>query len=291
LRYINFVFAALMACYTNLLPTYTIRYAFFYQPLLILSACAVIFEFSKCLTGLFEQTVPTIPHRCLRWLTAGCAGVLLLSSNGSTLQLYRINENGDIAFFFRYGEGFLDYRGITKFVQEQIRPGDLIVGGQPHTYAYYSGEKADYGLNTLLSKRMFYNMTLTPPIFIDRYSGSPNLRNSQELRDAVYRAKRVWFLGMPYPTVEQMGEGLVTDFIMNQSRLVFQDSLVKAYLWEGGRCNLPVDVLSTINPSMTTSTDNSSDAANVGSNVNSNDTSPSSNYSGSKQQLEFMPKN
>ena len=91
---------------------------------------------------------------------------------------------------------------------------------------------ADYYLQTQTGKQIFYSNSPGDEKYLDKYVGSPVLRDSQELQEALHRHRRAWIVAAPIhafrPTIEP---GLV-DYVQSNARVVYESYKSKVYLWE-----------------------------------------------------------
>jgi 4-amino-4-deoxy-L-arabinose transferase-like glycosyltransferase len=143
-RFYFAVLLMLVACYSALLPAYSVRYSHHYQTFLIILAVAIavklidrVIEIASLLRGTFWQ----------RWLGAGAGAaalaLLVLASNESVLHPYRFSEGGDRALHPRRSGGIpnrvgvyrTDYQGAARFVKAHLRPGDGLVVAIPHAFS------------------------------------------------------------------------------------------------------------------------------------------------------------
>src|SRR5204863_8171993 len=88
MRYCLLVFLGLLLCFSLLLPVYSIRYFYFYQTLLILTACAVFFIVWD---RIRELTSEWRTARLLTWGSGIAALLLVLGTATQTgLKVFRL---------------------------------------------------------------------------------------------------------------------------------------------------------------------------------------------------------
>jgi hypothetical protein len=225
IRYLFVLIVGLIACYTEFLPAYAVRYSYGYQAMLILLSVGIIFKWMDAIRGLRENW--------LRWCGATALLTLfILSTNGLVLKTYRLASNPTIPFYGeRMGLYRADARSPAAFLAEHMRAGDGLIISYPNLFEYYSHRVGDYSINTLFDNRITYDGTLAAPYFIDKYRGYPTLRGIEELQDVRSRYKRLWVMrgggGHTNPAVER--------YLTLNAREVFESYGVKVDLIDGQR--------------------------------------------------------
>jgi hypothetical protein len=234
-RYAGGVVVTLIVLYTNLLGAYASRYALFYMPLLVLAAAGVCVAIGDGLSScaLWAGT--------RRWLSAagtaklGFAGLLFVASSGIGLDLYRLSSSpARPTERTRMGVYNIDYRGASRFVKEQVRPGDAVIPAVPHTYEFYTGSSGDFFVNTLMAQRVVYDAGLPVPRYTDRFGGNPVLRDLSEFQDAVLRKNRVWVIAAPYPIFAASNDRSLLDFLSQNARVVYESYEARVFLLQAG---------------------------------------------------------
>jgi hypothetical protein len=123
-----------------------------------------------------------------------------------------------------------DYRGAAQYVKNHFQPGDRIVPGIPHVFAYYAGMPGDYVLDTLLGTKTGYNHLLAEPRFVDKFAGLPVVRNLTELREVVSPAHRTWVVFAPYANLEKLSSPSVLDYLGQNGKIEFESYRAKVML-------------------------------------------------------------
>jgi hypothetical protein len=225
IRYVFVLSAGMIACYTEFLPAYAIRYSYGYQAGLILLSVGIMFKCLGTITGLRENW--------LRWCGAAALLTLfILSTNGFVLKTYRLACSSAKAFYGeRMGVYRDDSRSPAQFLAKHVRPGDGMIITIPNLFEYYSHLVGDYSINTMFDNRITYDGAIDAPYFIDKYRGYPIIRGIEELQDIRSRYKRLWIVrgggGHTNPAVEQY-------FALN-AKEVFESYGVKVDLIGGER--------------------------------------------------------
>ena len=157
---------------------------------------------------------------------------------------YSLSSRGDEpGFMTRMNIYRYDYRGAAQYVKSHVQPGDLILPGIPHVFAYYAGMPGDYFLDTLLGSKVPYNQLLAQPRFVDKFAGLPVVRNLTELREVVYRSRRTWIIFAPYSSFEKLSNPNVLDYLDKNAKVEFETYRAKVLLVE--RANQPKNVAKT----------------------------------------------
>jgi 4-amino-4-deoxy-L-arabinose transferase-like glycosyltransferase len=196
LRYVWILLVTLELCYSGLLPNYAPRYYFQAQPLLVLAAVGLYFHIADAVRRAEPVAGPTYVWRvrnCCTWLLLT---LVILSANPYILKLYRLGADETAPLFFeRVGVGFkANYRDADLYVSRHLKPGDVVITREPHVFAYYAQQPADYSTDTLLNSRIFYDGGTDRPHYIDKWYGLPSLRSFQELLDLRARHRRLWII-------------------------------------------------------------------------------------------------
>ncbi len=201
IRYLFVLIVGLIACYTEFLPAYAVRYSYGYQAMVILLSVGIMFKWLDAIMGLREH-----------WLRWGGATALLvlffLSTNGFVLKTYRLATNPTNPFYGeRMGLVRADARAPARFLADHMRAGDGLVLTYPNLFEFYSHRVGDYSINTLFDNRITYDGAINAPYFIDKYKGYPTIRGIEELQDVRSRYKRLWVVrgggGHTNPAVEK----------------------------------------------------------------------------------------
>jgi 4-amino-4-deoxy-L-arabinose transferase-like glycosyltransferase len=273
-RYVLTLFFTLLGCYSGLLPIYSVRYCYFYQTLVVLGGCAVAIQFYDRIVALAGSVSWPWIGRWARWSAAGLILLVVMAATETGLKIYRLTYNvQNPDFFSRQNDGYIQYKNPSDYVSAHFRAGDTVVGVLPHTFMHFSG-KFSYGLNSLLLKRMYYLRNQNPPSFVDRYSGTTSFRDMLELQDAFWNHHRVWIVASPLLALDEGSDPPTKAFLEGISRIVYEDSYSRIYLWDGG--GDPTDLPSNKPPVVASSTGAMLNPAVFGSSASSTSNSTSS---------------
>jgi dolichyl-phosphate-mannose-protein mannosyltransferase len=233
-RYCFLAFLGLLLCFSLLLPVYSIRYFYFYQTLLILTACAVFFivwDRIRELTSGWRTT------RLLAWGSGIAALLLVLGTATETglkvfrLSLQTLQGRTRIDPNERYDVVRQDTRGPAEFVASRLRPGDIVLANLTQAFYLYGRRMPDYALNTLLAARM---------IFLDEYAayrhkfvGIPMVLNLRDMQSVFGQARRIWYIGGG--SVIEGPDDLknAIDFVTERAKIVYSTAHAHVYLWDG----------------------------------------------------------
>lgn len=240
-RYTVVILAILVILHTNFLAALSPRYAYYYQPLVLLGGVAVTVMLYDRILALARAAGDSSVARFAAHATGAAMLVLLfVQSNESVLKVYRLSILGDAPqMMSRMNTYRYDYRGAANYVMRHGKPGDVILPGIPHVFNFYAGIPGDYFLDTLYSSKVPYNQLLSEPRYSDKFGGLPVIRNVTELKEVVNRSGRTWVLFAPYASFEKFNSPAVLDYIHDHAKTVFESYRVKIYLFQGAQAQQP----------------------------------------------------
>jgi len=234
MRYCLLVFVGLLLCFSLFLPVYSIRYFYFYQTLLILTACGAFFLLWD---RAGELTLEWQVARLLAWGSGIAAFLLVLGTATETgFKVFRLSEQtpqgrSQIDPSERYGVVRQDTRSAAEFVASRLRPGDIVLANLTQAFYLYGRRMPDYALNTLLATRMIYLDEYES--YRHKFVGIPNVRNLRDMQSVFDHARRIWYLGGG-PVIEGPSELKdATDFVTERAKIVYSTYHAKVYLWDG----------------------------------------------------------
>jgi hypothetical protein len=233
-RYVFTVLVTLWFLHTNFLAALSPRYCYYYQPLVILAGTAAAIT-------LYDRVI-SLAHRAGNATVARVAAhatgltvmtLLFLQSNESVMKDYALSSRGDQpTLMTRMNTYRYDYRGVAEYVKDHFRPGDRIIPGIPHVFAWYAGMAGDYSMDTLLGTKTGYSHLLAEPRFIDKFAGLPVVRNITELREVISPAHRTWVVFAPYANFEKLESPSVLDYLHQTGKIEFESYRAKVMLVE-----------------------------------------------------------
>ena len=233
-RYCFLVFLGLLLCFSLLLPVYSIRYFYFYQTLLILTACAVFFIVWD---RIHELTLGWRTARVLAWGSGIAALLLVLGTATQTgLKIFRLSPQTSqgrtrIDPNERYDVVRQDTRGPAEFVASRLRSGDIVLANLTQAFYLYGRRMPDYALNTFLAARM---------IFLDEYAayrhkfvGIPMVLNLRDMQSVFGQGRRIWYIGggSVFEGPDELKNAI--NFVTERSKIVYSTAHARVYLWDG----------------------------------------------------------
>jgi hypothetical protein len=233
-RYIFTILVILWFLHTNFLAALSPRYCYYYQPLVILAGTAAAVTLYDRLVSLAHRAGNMTVARVAAHATGlAVLALLFLQSNESVMKEYTLSSRGDQpTLMTRMNTYRYDYRGAADYVKNHFRPGDHIIPGIPHVFAFYAGMPGDYSMDTLLGTKTGYNQLLKEPRFIDKFAGLPVVRNITELREVISPARRTWVVFAPYANFEKLESPGVLDYLRQTGRVEFESYRAKVMLVE-----------------------------------------------------------
>ncbi len=233
LAYLYAILGTLIFMMTNFLAATAVRYGYYAQPFLILSAAAVCIRILDGVAGWIGS-----PRLVPATLVKGLVGLflpvmLVLASQTSILRLYRLSAAQATPLpQTRRGVYTVDYRTTGEFLRRAFREGDLVIPVMPHAIEHYSQTKSHYYMDINLIKQIGYDISGQFPGFLDKYTGNPVLRNFGELKDILERHRRVWFVMAPISILTEYADPRLVAYIEKNSRIVHESYGARIYLWE-----------------------------------------------------------
>ena len=244
-RYVLTVLVMLWVLHTNFLAALSPRYTYYFQPLLILAGtAAAMMLYDRVVSLAYREGNSTVARIAAHATGLAVIILLFLQSNEWLMKEYSLSSKGDEpGLMTRMNTYRYDYRGAAQYVKSHLQPGDLILPGIPHVFAYYAARPGDYFLDTLLGSKMAYNQLLTEPRFVDKFGGLPIVRNLTELQEVVYHSRRTWIVFAPYGSFEKLTNPKVLDYLDKNAKVQFESYRAKVLLVE--RANQPKNVAKT----------------------------------------------
>ena len=234
MRYCLLVFVGLFLCYSLFLPVYSIRYFYFYQTLLILTACAAFFllwDRARELTSEWRVA------RLLAWGSGIAAFLLVLGTATETgFKVFRLSAQTPsgrthIDPSQRYGMVRQDSRSAAEYVVSRLRPGDIVVANLTQAFLLYGRRMPDYALDTVLAARMIYLDDYES--YRHKFVGIPMVRNLRDVQSVFDHARRIWYLGGGRVIEGSTELENVTQFFTERAKIVYSTYHTEVYLWDG----------------------------------------------------------
>jgi hypothetical protein len=234
MRYCLLVFVGLLLCFSLFMPVYSVRYFYFYQTLLILTACAAFFL-------LWDRARELTSEWWVARFLAGGSGIALFllvlgTATETGFKVFRLSAQTPkgrtrIDPSQRYGMVRQDSRGAAEFVASRLRPGDIVVANLTQAFYLYGKRMPDYALDTVLASRMIYLDDYES--YRHKFVGIPMVRNLRDIQSVFDHARRIWYLGGG-SAIEGSNElKNATDFITERAKIVYSTYHTEVYLWDG----------------------------------------------------------
>lgn len=232
IRYYFTLLVLLLVLLTNLLPHQSTRYAYFLQPFLILPAVAI----AICLAS----SIWKIQGKNSSWMLGTAKGlfnasfllIIFLSTNTLVLQLYRLGSSPERVTQMLPEAYWVDYRSTDRFIKDRLSPNDVIISLMPHTLKYYIDRRSNYYIQAYTDRPIFYDVSGSSAGYLDKYIGSPVIRNLAELKDVLNRHRRVWIIATPYTAFQSNNDEAIIEYIGKNSEIAYESYETRVYLWE-----------------------------------------------------------
>src|SRR6266568_1809357 len=244
-RYVFTVLVMLWILHTNFLAALSPRYCYYYQPLVILAGtAAAVMLYDRVVSLAYREGNSTVARVAAHATGLAVMTLLFLQSNEWLMKEYSLSSRGDEpGMMTRVNTYRYDYRGAAQYVKSHFQPGDAILPGTPHVFAYSAGMPGDYVLDTLLGTKTGYNQLLAEPRFVDKFAGLPVVRNLTELQEVVSRSRRTWVVFAPYASFEKLSNPNVLDYLDQTGKVEFETYRAKVMLVE--RAKQPKSIAKT----------------------------------------------
>jgi hypothetical protein len=215
---------------TNTLSNAAIRYAYYLQPFLILSASSVAF-------GIVDHLVSMIPRglfhhsRLLKHMVTVGLFVLVTVSSSMFMKFYRISG-------FAYPSGvhtrtdvhYIDYRGTAQYEKSHYQDGDLIIALVSDALTYYAGIESHYFVQAYTMRQVFYDPSENSPRYLERIVGNPLVRDFDELKEILSNYRRIWVIAVPESIFIRMAGPEIRKFLQPESKVVYEGYNARVYL-------------------------------------------------------------
>jgi hypothetical protein len=234
-RYLFSMLVSLWVCHTNFLAALAPRYCYYYQPFVIMTGvAATVLLYDRVLALARRESYSPVGWICAHTAGIGVILFLFLQSNEWLFRDYELSDTGNTpGLMTRMGMYRYNYRDADHYVKDHLQPGDVVLPGIPHVYAFYAGQPGDYFLDTLLASKVPYNQLLSEPRFVDKFGGLPVVRNLAELKEITNRAPRTWIIFAPYASFEKLTAANVLEYLNQNAKIVYETYRAKVFLIEG----------------------------------------------------------
>jgi 4-amino-4-deoxy-L-arabinose transferase-like glycosyltransferase len=230
LAYYTTLVLVILALMTNLLSHAAIRYVYYLQTFLILSAAAVVW----CLLDGNAGVIQARRFRILRWLqgmvTIAVCGLVVLGSSGF-LRLYRLTHFANpLGLHIKTNVYYADYRSSAHYLKAHYQSGDLVIAVVSEPLRYYADITSDYFVESDTKRQVLYDPGQTSPRYLERTVGTPVLRNLEELRSLFNRHRRIWIVAVPYQSFGFLAGPDVNNYIHQRAKVVYESYNARVFL-------------------------------------------------------------
>lgn len=232
IRYYVIHLSVLVLAVSNLLPETAIRYVYFTLPFLILAAAAVAVRFAAILWAVPGLAAVGTVSAVRALASIVFLSLVFLSSNTLVLRLDRLAQSPHWLVEMLPSSYWIDYRSTYQYLHAHLRPGDAVIPLMPLPAQYYSARRADAYIQTYTSRQVMYDVSNVSGRYLDKFVGSPVLRNLGEIADVFNKHQRVWIVLAPLSAFELANDAAVVDYLHKNSQVVYETYTSKIYLWE-----------------------------------------------------------
>lgn len=233
LRYLYIILFVPALCLTNLLPVNAPRYIFNLEPFLILTGSAVIIIFMNSFRNMINKKSTVVRFSTSLSLIA-LAATIFLASNTTFLKLYLLSKTPSVPpDHVREDVTWTDFKSTSRYIKENMKKGDIFIMVRSFPLEYYDEIKANYAITTYLRLVMFFDTSEGGyPGLIDKYIGTPIIKNPDELKEITAQHNRVWFVSDPDYELPKENDRETVDYIKQTFKVVYESYRSKIYLWE-----------------------------------------------------------
>jgi hypothetical protein len=221
---------SLLFIMTNLLPRAAIRYAYYFEPFLILPSSAIIIYILGCIFYV-EQDSRSHALSLLKWTVAVTLLTLIIVVSSPILKLYRLTGFSHPAgIHTRDDSYYIDYRTSAQYLKSRYLTGDLVIATMPDALFYYANIEAQYYIQNYTMRQVFYDPSGFSPMYLERVAGKQTLTDIHALRETISSYRRTWFVSVPHSVLQLLVGPEIKDFIDKQGRVVYESYNARIYL-------------------------------------------------------------
>jgi hypothetical protein len=232
-RYCVIVYFTLLLSYSILLPAYAQRYGYYYQAILIIGACAAVFECGRRLSKLMMGRRWFFGRLMLRGTVFAGAALLFVATTNVGLMFYRLSEGRQGQAGMRYSVRWQDSASSARYVQAHWQPGDTVIADLTQAFELYGGRLPDFATDTLLGSRIVYDRKRPIPHYEHRITNIPIVMTIPMVEQVMQRSNRVWYVTTYEPGSTSPMADTVAQLLTRRSRIVYSCYSSLVYLWQG----------------------------------------------------------
>jgi 4-amino-4-deoxy-L-arabinose transferase-like glycosyltransferase len=231
LRYVLAVVLWGLFFMTNFLPFTSEHYVFWLLPMFLIGAAASTVVLADAAAGtrlsLFTGRIAAAA------ILALIVVVDLASAGPFGFKFYGMAawedpERQDL----RMGLSNSDYHGLIQTLEARFQPGDVVVTMASLPMSMYANTKGDYFLQAVTWQKVVYDPGQAGSRYIDKFMGTPVLRDVGELQDLLANHHRVWLLAAPYGIFTELQNRDMLNYINGALTVVAQSYDGYLYLYE-----------------------------------------------------------
>jgi len=199
-RYLAVTLVALEVLYTCALPFYSERYSYNGVALLVLAGVTSFFALFDRLGDSRPGATGPQPIAFSAVLLPALVALLVLGTNPFVSKLYRFSATPqEPPYFGRLGEQFNeDFRITDLYASAHFTRGDAVITQKPDVFDFYAEKPlANYSINTLLARRIYYDAGYRSPRYTDKRIGIPSITGLEQLQEIVARCNHTWVIIPP----------------------------------------------------------------------------------------------
>jgi Dolichyl-phosphate-mannose-protein mannosyltransferase len=215
---------------TNLLPHATIRYVYYLQPFLILSAATVaLYLVDSVVNVVWSSRLPVV-WLLQRAITLAVVALVILGSS-PFMQLYRLNDfSYPTGIHTRADTYYSDYRSTAQYVRSHYQPGDLLVAVMPEVFHHYANLTSDYFVQDYTKRQVLYDPIDESSRYLDKMMGIPVIRSFEELQGVFSKHRRIWIVAVPSSIFGLLSGPEIMGYVSKYGRVVYESYDARIYL-------------------------------------------------------------
>jgi hypothetical protein len=217
---------------TNTLPNSAIRYVYYLQTFLILSASSSAFHLLDFILGLSRNEYFRLPKLLSRLiLVVFIIQVTLMSS--TFMKLFRLsNFSYPSGVHTRNGIYYIDYRTSAEYIKNFFKEGDVVFTIVADTFRYYSYLESEYYVQNYTMRQVLYDPSGLSHRYLERIVGNEVLRDINEVEEVLSKYRRVWVIAVPDSIFMRMSGPEIRKYIQSVGTISYESYNAKIYLIE-----------------------------------------------------------
>jgi Dolichyl-phosphate-mannose-protein mannosyltransferase len=230
LSYYCTLLLSILLMMTTLLTNAAIRYVYYVQPFLILSASAVTFF----LLDTIVSSIRSIQFRTIRLIycmfSLSFLTFLTLTSS-FYMKTYRLTDfYSSGGFHIKEDVYYIDYRGTSEYLKSMYQQDDLVISLVPNTISYYSNISSDFFFQFYTMRQVVYDPTESSDRYLERTIGIPVIRNTGELMEVLSSYRRIWVIATPYRIFVKLSGPEIREYVRRKGQVTYETYNSKVYL-------------------------------------------------------------